>query len=226
MFKTTPKTSKTVWKYPLPRLWPIKTYTVNVPAFEQFAFRNKLFLPHWPAALELGHNSYASDAVDIRCFRKPGRVTVGRYSSIGECMFVVDGHHNHSFASTFPMREFRVASAAPWNDARKKSPSVGNDVWIGDRAVIYNVHLGDGCVVAGDSVVTKDVPPYAVVAGNPARVVGYRFDGERDSEGLRERMIKVRWWDLPDADVAVLGGKFLEDPWKFVQGAEAIRSRA
>lgn len=210
------------WKfYPLHR-GLFKTYTVNVPS-RVFPCSTKLALPHRPAGFDIGRNSYVSDRADVRCFRQSAVIKVGNYSSVGECIFVVDGHHNHAFASTFPMREFRLSSAAPWNNAPKKVPTVGNDVWIGDRAVIYNVTLGDGCVVAGDAVVTKDVPPYAIVAGNPARVVAYRFDAtEKNPADLRARLLRTKWWDLPDDDVDVLG-ESLDDPWTFLGLAEGCR---
>jgi virginiamycin A acetyltransferase len=70
---------------------------------------------------------------------------------------------------------------------------VGNDVWIGYEAVIMpGVRIGDGAIVAAESVVTRDVPPYGVVAGNPARLVRTRFD-ETDVD----RLLRAAWWDWP-----------------------------
>ncbi|WP_245458437.1 CatB-related O-acetyltransferase [Mesorhizobium sp. M8A.F.Ca.ET.057.01.1.1] len=70
---------------------------------------------------------------------------------------------------------------------------MGNDVWVGARATILSgVNIGNGAVVAACSVVTKDVEPYAIVAGNPARFVRYRF-----SEDTIAAMQKIRWWDWP-----------------------------
>ena len=83
------------------------------------------------------------------------------------------------------------ASDVNWG---KQAPSVGNDVWIGNDAVIYSgVSIGDGAVVAGQSVVTKSVPPYAVVAGNPAVIKKYRFESH-----IIEKLLKYKWWDLPE----------------------------
>lgn len=75
--------------------------------------------------------------------------------------------------------------------------TVGNDVWIGREATIMpGVTIGDGAVVGAHSVVTKDVEPYAVVAGNPARHLRVRFDPDDV-----DRLLAVRWWDWPVEDV-------------------------
>jgi hypothetical protein len=74
---------------------------------------------------------------------------------------------------------------------------VGSDVWTCEHSLILpGVTIGDGAVVAGGAVVTKDVPPYAIVGGNPAEVIRYRFD-----ERQREALLKIRWWDWPDDKV-------------------------
>lgn len=70
---------------------------------------------------------------------------------------------------------------------------IGNDVWIGHGAVLLrHVRIGHGAVVGALSVVTKDVPPYAIVAGNPARIIRYRF-----TESQIVRLLKSEWWNLP-----------------------------
>ena len=71
---------------------------------------------------------------------------------------------------------------------------IGNDVWIGSKStVLGNIRIGDGAVVAYGSVVTKDVPPYAIVGGVPARIIKYRFDKE-----IIDRLLEIKWWELSD----------------------------
>ena len=77
---------------------------------------------------------------------------------------------------------------------------VGNDVWIGQNAVILpGVHIGDGAIIGLNSVVGSDVPPYTIVAGNPAKIIRKRFDDE-----LIDIMEKLRWWDLPVEEINAL----------------------
>ena len=75
---------------------------------------------------------------------------------------------------------------------------VGNDVWIGRNSVILpGVHIGDGAVIAAQSVVSRDVPPYTVYGGNPARFLKDRFSPE-----LKELLLRLKWWDLPGDTLA------------------------
>ena len=68
---------------------------------------------------------------------------------------------------------------------------IGNDVWIGTRVMLLGaITIGDGAIIGAGSVVTKDVPPYAVVAGNPARVLHYRFPQE-----IINKLLEIKWWN-------------------------------
>jgi acetyltransferase-like isoleucine patch superfamily enzyme len=193
---------------------PMTSYRMNVTG--KFA---KLLLPRLPSKLDLGKNSYANDALDIHCFRKPHTVVTGKYCSLGACTFMVDGDHNPAFASTFPFAEFGLCPQAPANAMRKSAPSIGHDCWICDHAVVYgNLHIGDGAIVAGNAVVTKSVPAYAVVAGNPARVVKYRFDADTIA-----RFVAVRWWDLPDEAIHTELAPLLNNVPAFLDAAERLR---
>ena len=111
--------------------------------------------------------------------------------------------------------------------SRKPLPIICNDVWIGAGAMILNgVTVGDGAIVAAGAVVTKNVPPYSVVGGNPAKVIKYRFTDEEI-----ERLLKLRWWDYGpgileniDIDDVKEGLKVLEDRIKYTGGARMFNS--
>ena len=193
---------------------PIKSFTVQSPGSQ-----GKLVLPQWFSTVKLGSHSYMNDRAEVHSFRAPQTVVIGRYCSVGECTFVVDGDHNTAFASTFPFNELGFSRGAPDNTRPKAAPVVQNDVWICDRAVVYGgVTIAHGAVVAGCAVVTKDVPAYAVVAGNPARVVKYRF-----APDVVARMLEVAWWELPSEFVCAELAPVMDDVTEFLRLAEAHR---
>jgi virginiamycin A acetyltransferase len=125
------------------------------------------------------------------------RLIIGKFCSIAaEVRFIMNGgNHPTTWLTTYPFPVFghgwEVATPTAW--PMKGDTIVGNDVWIGYGAVVMpGVTIGDGAIVATTAVVTKDVPPYAIVGGNPAAVVRYRFD-----ESTIARLLALRWWDWP-----------------------------
>jgi acetyltransferase-like isoleucine patch superfamily enzyme len=142
-----------------------------------------------------GRHSYGE--LDVRTWDRTSDVVVGgNFCSIGPNVKVfVDGNHHIDTFSTFPFHIFPTTQRRQdWSPWGKATPTIGHDVWIGaDVLILSGASIGDGAVVAARSVVTKPVPPYAVVAGNPARVVKYRFD-----DATIRDLLDLKWWDLPD----------------------------
>jgi lipopolysaccharide biosynthesis protein len=111
---------------------------------------------------------------------------------------IIDGNHRTETFSTFPFKS--IFPEVDANNYGKYIPEIGNDVWIGNDVTIYSgLTIGDGAVIAGQSVVTNTVPPYAIVAGNPARIVKYRFD----EDTIRD-LLEVKWWELPESFIRSL----------------------
>ena len=149
---------------------------------------------------------------------------VGRYTSIAAEMQITGYEHPIDHVSTHVFTydpNYTGAIARVHGSAPDPAPfeisrgpvRIGNDVWIGQRVTIRRgVTIGDGAVIAAGSVVVKDVPPFAVVGGVPARVLRYRF-----SEPLIERIQGVRWWDFHVADFA---GFDVSNPERFLDGLE------
>ncbi len=123
------------------------------------------------------------------------KLIIGKYCSIatGVRFLMNGGNHQVATWSSYPFSIFGQGweAAAPSSWPNKGDTRVGNDVWIGYGATILpGVTIGDGAVIGSLSVVTGDVPPYAIVGGNPARVTRHRFD-----DTTIARLLALRWWD-------------------------------
>lgn len=123
---------------------------------------------------------------------------IGPFCSIANRVAIGGGRHPTDWVSTSPVFYEGRDSVRKKYSTFARPPlqrvHIGADVWIGFRAIIMQgVTIGHGAVVGANAVVTREVPPYAIVVGSPAKVVGYRF-----VEDVRERLLASRWWDLSD----------------------------
>ena len=149
--------------------------------------------------------AYSYGRPKVRFAESGRRLTIGRYCSIADKVeILLGGDHRLDWASTYPFAAMRglwpEADAPADYHASRGDVSIGHDVWLGSGCMILSgVTVGHGAVVAARAVVARDVPPYAVVAGNPARVVRTRFD-----EATVADLVACAWWDLPHPMVARL----------------------
>lgn len=124
--------------------------------------------------------------------------TIGRYTSVARTAFAATLDHPTEFKG---MHGFFFNSNLGYTDHERRyaTLSIGNDVWLGHNSVISsNVRtVGDGAVIGAGAVVFKDVPPYAIVVGNPGRVVRYRFE-----PAVIERLLAEKWWERDIEDLA------------------------
>jgi acetyltransferase-like isoleucine patch superfamily enzyme len=153
----------------------------------------------------------------------PTRLIVGNYSSIGGT-YLLGGEHSIEHVTTYPLRiNFGLEGAgedgcpAPRGDIH-----VGSDAWTGYGTWIRGgVTIGDGAIVATGAVVIKDVPPYAIVGGTPAKLIRYRHTDEQ-----REALLEIRWWDWPEDEireaVPLLASQDID---AFIEHARAKRPR-
>lgn len=147
----------------------------------------------------IGYSSYISHYCDM-----PNTI-IGKFCSIGKNVKVIYGSHpTKTFVSTSPL----FYSTKSTHDFKKKFTKVdkfeeykyavhnkfvqiGNDVWIGDNvSIMQGVKINDGAIIGANSIVTKDILPYAVAVGNPAKIIKYRFN-EKEINSL----MNLKWWD-------------------------------
>lgn len=122
---------------------------------------------------------YTYGGIQVYNHNKSESLKIGNYCSIAsDVMFILNADHNTTTISTFPFKA-KCLFTGELEATSKGNILVDDDVWIGYGATIMSgVHIGQGAVVAARAVVTKDVPPYAIVGGVPARVIKYRFSPE------------------------------------------------
>jgi len=163
--------------------------------------------------IKIGKYTYGLEKNSVRFYKKhydynnnyrQPVLNVGKYCSIGMfCKFYLGGNHRHDWVTTYP---FLVEW--PHNSTFKNIPeniegyphsngniNIGNDVWIGESVTVMSgVKIGDGAVIAANSTVVKDVEPYSISGGNPAKHIKYRF-----SKDTIKRLIEIKWWDIEES---------------------------
>ena len=138
------------------------------------------------------------NGLTLYCWDSRMKVSIGRYASIADQVSIIaGGEHRLNWVSTYAFIEnWKLTELYPKLEKKWKGHiQIGHDVWIGSRATILSgVTIGDGAVVAACAVVVKDVPAYAIVGGNPARIIRYRFPEYQIKE-----LLAIRWWNWPEA---------------------------
>jgi virginiamycin A acetyltransferase len=181
--------------------------------------------------ISVGEYTYYDDFETVENFLRQVRYLfdfTGDHLRIGKfCMiasgveFIMNGaNHLSSAVSAYPFAVF----GHDWQDAMagktyptKGDTVIGNDVWLGYRAAILpGVTIGDGAIIGAYSVVTKDVPPYSIVGGNPAQLLRPRFDAP-----TTQRLLALKWWDWPTEKITRYVSLLTGDPEAFLAAAEA-----
>lgn len=157
--------------------------------------------------IEVGRYAYYSPlapvpdaAAELAPYLYPGcpeRLVIGAFAQIAHGVRFITASANHPMGgiTTYPFRIFDMETAGKYREenAAIGDTVIGPDVWLGFNAMIMpGVRIGAGAIVAAGAVVAQDVPPFAIVAGNPARVVRCRFGGDEVAQ-----LLELAWWDWP-----------------------------
>lgn len=140
-------------------------------------------------------DDYAAEIAPYLYPGAPERLTIGKFCQIAHGVRIITSSANHAMEgfSTYPFAVFNPKLIAAYASVAgtRRDTSIGNDVWLGfDSVVMPGAHIGNGVIVAARAVVTGDVPDYAIVAGNPGRVIRKRFAPE-----VVELLLGIAWWN-------------------------------
>ena len=150
---------------------------------------------------DIGDYTYSKVGPTIFSWNDETKLKIGKFCSLGEeVVFILGGEHRADWITTYPFNAlFSEGAHITGHPSSKGDIVVGNDVWIGYQSCILSgVTIGNGAIIGARSIVTKDVPPYAIVAGNPAKFVRYRFPQE-----TIDKLENLAWWDW---DISVIKG--------------------
>lgn len=162
--------------------------------------------------MEVGEYTYGSELIKLHkygpengvCDSADSKLKIGKYCSIAPCNIFLNENHRYDWVTTFPFGLTRLSKKRFKNVDKQLINSgalskgngnviIGNDVWIGYNASIMSgVTIGHGAVIAGSAHVVKDIAPYSIVGGNPAKHIKYRFSEEQIA-----KLLQIQWWDWP-----------------------------
>lgn len=148
--------------------------------------------------LHAGRGTYFDRTINIFSWSDRYHINVGKYVSIGrDCNFFLHANHRIDWITTSSQLWGPVTDEIANMHMEMGHPicngdiNVGSDVWIGAKSTIMSgIKINDGAVVGAGSVVTKDVPPFAIVGGNPAQIIKFRFSPEQIID-----LMNIKWWD-------------------------------
>jgi len=164
----------------------------------------------------IGKKSYMNGGGYLRT-----NIFIGRYCSIGRRVTIAAGEHNMTGLSTSPgmsnignsYTDEEVSKLGIVKKFKNTKTIIENDVWIGDGVVILpGVNIGNGAVVGTNSVVTKNIPPYAIVGGVPAKIIKYRFPNY-----IIEKLLDIKWWNISEQSLSMMPKKNIFEFFKAIE---------
>lgn len=182
--------------------------------------QRRLHLSRRYPQFEIGRASYGD--LSVLEFGDGGTLRVGAYCSFAKGVQIfLGGEHRTDWVTTYPFSAMDPRFFSIRGHPRTRGDViVGNDVWFGREAMVMSgVRIGDGAVIGARALVTRDVSPYAIVSGNPAKEVRHRFPPQ-----VVERLLAVAWWEWPEARIeAAMPSLLNNDIIGFLEAAEAGR---
>lgn len=162
----------------------------------------------------IGAYTYGVEHILIREWGEGASLDIGKFCSIADrCIFFMGGNHRSNWITTYPfghdyLDDFGGEIYRENYALTNGNIKVGNDVWIGSNVTILSgVTIGDGAILAANSTISKNVEPYEIVGGNPARHIKFRFDAE-----VRKVLLEIAWWNLPKEKIKSMLNQLCSEP--------------
>ena len=195
--------------------------------FHQKRREHRTSIPTYAQVLSVGSFTYGEENLKI-LFRNSGeKVQIGKFCSIAnDVTIILGGGHRHDWVTTYPFGQvFQDDFGTEQREAQttsKGSVVIGNDVWVGRGTTIMSgVNIGDGAVIAANSHIVNDVPPYGIVGGNPGKLIKFRFDSATVG-----RLLEIEWWDFPKSDINLIRETISQTPTEeILSELESIKSK-
>lgn len=171
--------------------------------------------------VHIGRFTYGTEHITVRQWGEGAALRIGSFCSISSAVTIfLGGNHRADWITTFPFghifREELGGTEIVGHPATNGDVVIGHDVWIGHGVTIMSgVTIGSGAIIAANSTVIKDVEPYCIVGGNPARPIKLRFSGE-----IIALLLHLRWWDLPIETIRAIAQEISAPP--AVERVEAL----
>ena len=150
----------------------------------------------------MSYGKYTYGTPTIHWKNNNASLIVGNFCSISENVNIyLGGNHRKDWVTTYPFGHINQSTFNSFNGVGHPSTKgdviIGNDVWIGNNVTIMSgVTIGDGVIIANNSHVIKNIEPYSLVGGNPAKLINYRFTAEQI-----EKLLQIKWWYLDDKKI-------------------------
>jgi acetyltransferase-like isoleucine patch superfamily enzyme len=150
----------------------------------------------------MSYGQYTYGRCTIRNWGEPCKLTVGKFCSIADNVVVyTGGNHRVNWVTTYPFGHMNTETfprtLGEYAHFSKGDVTIGNDVWIGSGVTIMSgVTIGDGAVIATNTTVAKNVEPYSIVGGNPAKLIRYRFPSDQI-----QKLLELKWWNWSEEKI-------------------------
>lgn len=155
-------------------------------------------------SIKVGKHTYGCDGITLLHSYQGSKLSIGSFCSLGRELIVnLGGNHRTDWITSYPfglplLKNSHIFKTPSYVDklfsVSNGDVIIGNDVWTGfDVKIMSGVKIGDGAVIATQSIVFESVKPYSIVAGNPAKLISYKFNQE-----IISKLLEIKWWDWPD----------------------------